>query len=144
MLKYIIRESYFFYVEENAVLIPVKNWISMSSGEISAQTLLLKEIFENGKADYDEYNIIVSHEEICLLDSIDKQILNLPNNYPFDIYIISNGQLNQKDFQLNYGFYEYAPLGNQLQVAKRTGNHLELSDGAEYLLSYSTVKSSRM
>ncbi|MBW2662660.1 MAG: restriction endonuclease [Deltaproteobacteria bacterium] len=97
------------------------------------RSLLFQELLENGLAQKENRKILVPHEEICRLSSIDQKILELPDPYPFDIRIDASGILHESDMQLVLGFYEYNH-GNQL-FGECTGCILTLEDGTEYLLS---------
>ena len=95
--------------------------------------LLFQELLENGLAHKENDKIFIPHEEICRMSSIDQKILNLPDLYPFDIRIDSLGMLQDSDFKLELGYYEYNH-GNQL-FGNCTGCILTLQNSAEYLLS---------
>jgi SNF2 family DNA or RNA helicase len=57
----------------------------------------------------------------------------LPDEYPYEIYIQSDGQLNQNSFKFKYGFYDFAPNGSRFQV-ERNGAIIKIND-TQYLLS---------
>ncbi|HWP47709.1 MAG TPA: SNF2-related protein [Candidatus Limnocylindrales bacterium] len=114
--------------------IPLKSWNNYPfPANAYAQVLLFRELLDNGKALADETSILVPHEEICTLSTIDQQLLNLPPPYPFDIRVDASGMLQQQDFQFKWGFYEH-PQGRQL-FGERIGCLLKLEDGTQYLLS---------
>jgi len=104
---------------------------SIDSG--SPHALLFQELLENGLAQKENEKVLIPHEEICRLSSIDQKILELPDPYPFDIRIDASGMLHESDMQLVLGFYEYNH-GKQL-FGGCTGCILTLEDGTEYLLS---------
>jgi SNF2 family DNA or RNA helicase/HJR/Mrr/RecB family endonuclease len=98
-----------------------------------AQFAILNELLDNGFADQTSDSYEVETKQILKLNEIDKQILCLPHNYPYEIYIQSHSQLNQSDFKFDFGFYDFTPNGNRL-FAKRTGAIIVI-EGREYLLS---------
>lgn len=106
--------------------------LDRSSDEVP-HLLLIQELLDNGQAEEKNGFIHIPHEEICSLASIDQKILNLPDPYPFDIKISAKGMLQDPDFKLDYGFYEY-DHGAQFFV-DRIGSILKFEDGQENLLS---------
>jgi hypothetical protein len=76
--------------------------------------------------------------EILKLSDIDKQILDLPNSYPYEIFIESDGVLSQNTFKFKYGFYDFSPNGTRLNT-KRNGTILYVDD-TPYLLSENQYK----
>lgn len=106
---------------------------SESIDSSSPRAFLFQELLENGLAQKENGKVLIPHEEICRLSSIDQKILKLPDPYPFDIKIDASGMLQDSDMQLVLGFYEYNH-GDQL-FGERTGCILTLDDGTEYLLS---------
>ena len=122
----------FFILDNSGVYVDVIEWPQKQT-EYLSQLSILNELSDNGFADYSAKSCEVEVSEILNLSEIDKQLLNLPNNYPYDIYIQSDGQLNQNTFKFKYGFYDFIPNGSKLQV-KRNGPVLEIDDNY-YLLS---------
>ena len=87
--------------------------------EYLSQLSILNELCDNGFAEYTIDTCEVEASEILNLSEIDKQILCLPNQYPYEIYIQSDGQLNQSSFKFKYGYYDFTPNGTRFTV-KRT------------------------
>lgn len=121
-----------------SILDQLGNKISVSSweqiqAEYLSQLSILNELCDNGFAEYTNNTCEVETNEILNLSEIDKQILCLPNQYPFDIYIQSDGQLNQSSFKFKYGFYDFTPNGTRF-IVKRNGAIIEI-ENREYLLS---------
>ncbi|MCP4345512.1 MAG: DEAD/DEAH box helicase family protein [Desulfobacterales bacterium] len=94
---------------------------------------LFHELLENGLADEKNDKILIPHEEICRLSSIELNTLDLPDTYPFEIKIDPDGLLQSPDFKFKLRFFEYNN-GNQL-FGKHEGCVLTLNDGTQYLLS---------
>ena len=116
MFKWKYDNRFSFYIHDNLGLsVYVTSWPNLQA-EYLSQISILNELFENGFADYTANSCEVEVSEILNLSEIDKQILNLPTNYPYDIYIQSDGQLNQYNFKFKYGFYDFIPNGSKLHV----------------------------
>lgn len=122
----------FFLLDGNRNKISVSYWAQHQENYLS-QLSILNELIDNGFAKITVDSCKVETTEILALSDIDKQILDLPNNYPYEIYIQSNGQLNQSNFKFDFGFYDFTPNGNRL-LTKRKGALIEIED-RRYLLS---------
>ena len=97
-----------------------------------AQWLLIKELLDNGQAEASEKEVHIPFEEVCRLESVDQELLGLPEPYPFEIEIRSDGTFNQSEFRYNYQFLkpDWKPL-----FPKRTGCILRLTEEWVYLLT---------
>ncbi len=97
-----------------------------------AQWLLLKELLDNGQAESSGNEIHLPCEEVCCLSSVEQQLLDLPEPYPFDIEVRSFGTLNQPEFRYNYQFLkpDQKPLHPE-----RIGCLLRLTQEWKYLLT---------
>ena len=97
-----------------------------------AQWLLLKELRDNGQAEISDTSILIPCEEVCCLNSDEQQLLGLPEPYPFDISLRSDGTFNQSEFQYIYEFLksDWKPLH-----PKRIGCVLRLTETWAYLLT---------
>ena len=71
-----------------------------------AQWLLLKEFLDNGQAESSDKGIHLPSEEVINLETIDQELLGLPEPYPFDIEIRSLGTLNLPDFRYVYQYLQ--------------------------------------
>ena len=97
-----------------------------------AQWLLLKELLDNGQVESSDMGIHIPYDEVCCLDTIEQQLLGLPELYPFDIEIRSSGTLNQPDFRYDYQFLK--PDQKPLHP-NRIGCVLRLTEEWMYLLT---------
>ncbi len=122
----------FYFVNKLGNKIPVSDWEKLQS-EFLSQLAILTELHDNGLADYTDNACEVECIDILKLSEIDKQILDLPNNYPYEIFVESDGVLTQNTFKFKYGFYDFAPNGTRLSTT-RNGARLKLEEN-EYLLS---------
>jgi SNF2 family DNA or RNA helicase/HJR/Mrr/RecB family endonuclease len=130
---YTYSNSFFFSIENNeGQRIPISNWDDLKN-DFLAQLSILYELHDNGLADFKNDTCEVETVEILKLSDISKQILGLPDEYPYEIYIQSDGQLNQNNFKFKYGFYDFAPNGTRFQ-AQRIGAIISIN-GTDYLLS---------
>lgn len=123
---------YFYLVQETEEEIPTAQWSNYQDDFLS-QITILKELVENGLATYSQFTCEVETDEVLKLSDVDRQILGLPNSYPYEIYIQSDGQLNEQSFKFKYGFYDFTPNGSRFN-ARRSGAALEIGDET-YLLS---------
>ena len=78
--------------------------LSTDAYQAQAQWLLLKELLDNGQAETSGMGIHLSSDEVCRLDSVEQELLGLPEPYPFDLEIRSFGTLNEPEFRYNYQF----------------------------------------
>src|SRR5690606_7913282 len=78
----------FYFLNESGSKIPVSEWEKLQS-EFLSQLAILSELHDNGLADYTENSCEVETIEILKLNDIDKQILELPNSYPYEILVES-------------------------------------------------------
>ncbi len=122
----------FFFLSQLDVKTPVSSWGGLQA-EFLSQLAILSELYDNGLADYTNDACEVDSLNILKLSEIDKQILELPDSYPYDIYIESDGVLTQNNFRFKYGFYDFAPNGTRLK-ADREEAILYVNDN-KYLLS---------
>lgn len=121
----------FYFLSNLGNKIPVSEWEKLQS-EFLSQLAILTELHDNGLADYTDNSCQIGSIDILRLDDIDKQILDLPSNYPYEIFVESNGTLTHSSFKFKYGFYDFAPNGTRLN-ANRNGAILSVEEN-EYLL----------
>lgn len=98
-----------------------------------AQWLLLKELLDNGQAELSDIGVHIPFEEVCCLELTEQELLGLPEPYPFEIEIRSDGTFNQPEFRYNYQFLkpDWKPL-----YPTRIGCVLRLTDEWAYLLTH--------
>lgn len=118
MFKYEINKNKFsFYFLNNfGKQFLVSEWNSLENDFLS-QIAILRELIDNGLADYTESTCEVEIINILALSKIDKNNLDLPESYPFEIYIESEGVLTQNTFKFKYGFYDFCPNGTRLDTS---------------------------
>lgn len=80
--------------------------LSTDAYHAQAQWVLLKELLDNGQAELSDTEIFIPCEEVCRLDFVEQSLLGLPEPYPFDLEIRSDGTFNQTDFRYNYQFLQ--------------------------------------
>jgi SNF2 family DNA or RNA helicase/HJR/Mrr/RecB family endonuclease len=133
-LKYICLENKFsfYFINEIGIKMPFTDWEKLQT-EFLSQLAILNELLDNGLADYTENTCDVESINILRLSEIDKQILELPNIYPYEILIESDGVLTNSTFKFRYGFYDFCPNGSMLKT-KRNGAIVSV-DEIEYLLT---------
>src|SRR5690606_18944712 len=122
----------FYFLNESGSKIPVSEWGKLQT-EFLSQLAILIELHDNGLADDTENSGEVETIEVLKLNDIDKQISELPNSYPYEILVESDGTLTHTSFKFKYGFYDCAHNGTRLKVS-RIGALIKI-DEIEYLLS---------
>ena len=138
MLKWKFDNGFIFSIEnEKENKLPVNQWPSVEKNYIS-ELSLINELRDNGFTEETSTTVTVPTEEALVLGEVDKAILNLPNSFPYVVYIEPDGVLHQSNFSFKYGFYDFAPNGYRL-IYERNGPVLK-SETNEYLLSSSQYK----
>lgn len=122
----------FYFLNELGIKVPVSELEKLQS-EFLSQLAILTELHDNGLADYTENSCEIESIDILRLNEIDKQILDLPNSYPYEIFVESDGTLTHNTFKFKYGFYDFAPNGTRLKTT-RNGAVIKFDEN-EYLLS---------
>ena len=107
--------------------------LSPDAHQAQAQWLLLKELLDNGQAETSNKGVHIPSEEVCHLESVEQELLGLPEPYPFEIEIRSDGTLNQSEFRYNYQFLK--PDWKLLHPT-RIGCVLRLTEEWAYLLTH--------
>ncbi len=134
ILKYTQFDKHFsfYFLDKSGDKISVSDWDRLQS-EFLSQLAILSELHDNGLADYTENSCEVESINILKLNDIDKLILELPNSYPYEILVESDGTLTHNSFKFKYGFYDFAPNGTRLKIS-RNGATIKIEQ-TEYLLS---------
>ena len=107
--------------------------LSIDDYQGQAQWLLLKELLDNGQAELSGMEIHLASDEVCRLNSVEQELLGLPELYPFDLEIRSSGTLNEPEFRYNYQFLK--PDRKPLHP-ERISCVLRLTEEWAYLLTY--------
>lgn len=127
----------FYFLDESEIRIPVNNWSNLTL-EFLSQLAIFNELKDNGMADFSDNSCDIETLEILKMCEIDKRILDLPCNYPYEIFIESDGVLSQNNFKFKYGFYDFSPNGNLLTA---TRNNAEIYvNNSTYLLTENQYK----
>jgi len=132
------KESFSFFLQnESNEIVPFVEWDRYTSDFLS-EISILNELKDNGFAQLSDNHLIIDNPEILSLNYYDKQILGLPNNYPYEIYIESDGILTHESFKFKYGFFDFCPNGTRLK-SKRNGAIIQINE-SEYLLTENQYK----
>ncbi|MGL5235146.1 MAG: SNF2-related protein [Empedobacter falsenii] len=123
----------FYFLNDMGSKIPVSEWRKLQLEFYRSELPILIELHDNGLADFTDKSCEVESIYILQLNDIDKQILELPNAYPYEIFVESDGTLTHNAFKFKYGFYDFAPNGTRLK-ANRKGALLIVEEN-QYLLS---------
>jgi HJR/Mrr/RecB family endonuclease len=134
ILKYLNDNSRFsfYFLNESGSKVYVSKWEKLQA-EFLSQLAILTELHDNGLADYTENSCDIETIDIVRLSELDKQILDLPKIYPYEIFVESDGTLTHNSFKFKYGFYDFAPNGTRLKTT-RNGAVIKVEEN-EYLLS---------
>jgi len=134
ILKYLQDNNRFsfYFLNESRSKVPVSEWEKLQT-EFLSQLAILTELHDNGLADYTDNSCEIESIDILRFNDIDKQILDLPNSYPYEIFVESDGTLTHDSFKFKYGFYDFAPNGTRLRTT-RNGALIKVEEN-EYLLS---------
>lgn len=124
----------FYFLDNSESRIPISGWNTLQT-EFLSQLAIINELHDNGLADYTENSCEVDSVNIVRLNEIDKLILGLPNIFPFEILIESDGVLTNNSFKFRYNFYDFFPNGSILKT-KRIGAIINIEE-CEYLLNES-------
>lgn len=118
---------------ENLSLMEYAANLPSEAHQAQAQWVLLKELLDNGQAEYVDMGVQIPYEEVSQLESTDQDLLGLPEPYPFDIEIRSHGTFNQSEFRYNYNFLkpDWKPM-----YPNRIGCILRLTEKWAYLLTH--------
>ena len=116
-----------FYDEQNGQQVDIDCWNVL-------QKDILMELCDNGFAMLSNNMVSVSPENIYQLDEIERKMLGLPSEYPYDMYVEANDStLTQDDFQYKISFYSFYPGGDMLSYSTK-GCFLVIS-GTTYLFN---------
>ncbi len=135
-LKFTWRETLtaiqFTAPSDNLSLTEYANNLLSEAHQAQAQWLLIKELLDNGQAEASDTAVHIPFEEVCRLESVEQELLGLPEPYPFEIEIRSDGTLNQPEFRYIYQFLkpDWKPLH-----PTRVGCVLRLTEDWAYLLT---------
>ena len=123
-------------------LIEFEQWLS----EINNPTIfnVINDLIVNGTAALENDKIVtIFYDDLCQLDEFEYSTLNLPEPYPFDIYIdIVGSGLKDPNLKLKYSFQDFAHgngSGNILfNQEQKIGGYLK--NKSEYLLNSKQFK----
>lgn len=121
--KHVVR----FYSEKDGARTNISDW-----GFISKDILI--ELCDNGFAIKTDTSVEVPPENIYLLDEIERKMLGLPPEYPYDMYVTTDKPIaTLDDFYYKVLFFSFYPGGDILQYDAE-GCFLSV-DGVEYLFN---------
>ncbi len=118
MFKWKFDQVFLFAIQsKDGGLLPIVEWEQEKS--YTAHKAILDELAENGFAEVKETCYEVHPEDIYQLADFERQVLELPDFYPYEIYVQADGMLNQATFKYKYGFYDFAPNGNRFKASRK-------------------------
>jgi len=139
MIKLLFKRSQidFKFELDNREYIPFNQWLHYVNDV--AIINVINDLIVNGKASLeDENTIMVLYEDLSQLDDYEYSTLNLPELYPFDIFIdIVGSGLKDLNLKLRYSFQDFAHKNGSGNILFNK-NHLKgayLKSTSEYLLN---------
>lgn len=119
MLNYEYNDHNFIFsfLNDKGEIALQKNWKDFHS-EFLSELAILNELHDNGFAEFTDDACVLSDTQLLVLDELDKRILGLPPQYPFEILIEQDGNLIDKTFKFKYGFYNFTPNGTKLKACR--------------------------
>lgn len=126
--KYIPNEQVVkFYEDRNGQLLTSEEWNLL-------QKDILSELCDNGCAVLSDNCVSVPTGNIYLLDEVERKLLGLPSEYPYDMYVeTNNSTLTQDDFSYRVSFYTFYPGGSVMNC--RVDGCFVMSEEGAYLLN---------
>lgn len=124
-----------FYCEENGKTIAISEWVSK---EYSTHFGCLQELVDNGFGEATSTEFLIPYIGVYELEKLDREALDLPPLYPFDLYIQREGLITNPNFKYTYSFRTFAPNGDILQLISKNGPVIILKLGSSeqsYLLT---------
>ncbi len=114
LINRIEKEEFIFSIFNEGKKVIIQSWVE--SG-YAAYYEPLQELVDNGYGTIqgDEYHI--PFLSIYELDTIEREILELPSTYPFELYIQSSGLITKANFQYTYSFCSFAPNGDRYKYS---------------------------
>lgn len=136
MFKWNLCNGFFkFNVEENGSIIDISSWVG---NDYQRHFGALQELVDNGMGICTDTEYHIPYRSIYELAEIDREILDIPPIYPFDIYIQTDGIITKSGFKYNYSFRTFAPGGDCLHLKTKEGPVVRLQLGnvdQDYLLT---------
>lgn len=117
------------YIKEGKT-IPYSAWKDDSEASIYAD--IVSEFFDNGQAFIHESGCELSYDAVYALSTSERNLLSIPELYPYTIYVQPKGLLKDASFQYAVAFRE-SKLGRRFSV-KRKGAIIN-TGSQEYLLN---------
>ncbi|MGL4851030.1 MAG: SNF2-related protein, partial [Phocaeicola sp.] len=133
LIRNIKNGNYCFTLMNNGGnnLIPISEWLSTSGVSYLEP---LQSLVDNGYGESDDYEFQIPFIHIYELDSIEREMIEFPTLYPYEIYIQQDGLITRPDFRYKVSFCSFAPNGERFVVKSRSGVILSL-DRQDYMLS---------
>ncbi len=94
----------------------------------------LQSLVDNGCGEKDEYSYFIPFVALYELDMIEREMLDLPSLYPYEIYIQQDGLITRPDFKYTITYCNFAPNGTRFILSSRCGSIISL-DIQDYMLT---------
>ena len=104
------------YIKDGRTL-PYSAWMEDSEATVYAD--IVNEFADNGQAFIHESSCELSYEAVYTLSTYERNVLSIPELYPYIIYVQPKGLLKDSSFQYTVAYRE-SKLGRRFQI-KRQG-----------------------
>jgi SNF2 family DNA or RNA helicase len=133
ILTEVYEKGYSFCLKYNGESIDISEWNrNIESNEDVVAYQLLNQLVDDGSGQINDKHFLISHEAVSTLPQEERDILNLPDPFPFDIEISALGNLTDPAFKYQY---KYLNGGTQSFVnPRRIGSLLQISNEESYSL----------
>ncbi|KMP10825.1 hypothetical protein UR09_05140 [Candidatus Nitromaritima sp. SCGC AAA799-A02] len=129
----ICDKGYSFSLDGEGELIDISGWDrNIKNKEDTAALQLLSQLIDDGTAYISGNQIVVPHETVSILLQDERDLLDLPEPFPFDIEISGLGNLTDSDFKYQYRFLNGGSRG--FISPERIGSFLRISEEEGYSL----------
>lgn len=130
MIRIDKTDTFFYLTDKDDKCIPISEWKDLNFVFYDVLTTS----FDNGISRRNEQEFFVRNENIYLFEDAERDILGLPAEYPFEMYIQTNGNtLTQDGFKYDILFYTFYPGGYCLPF-NINGPYLHINE-CDYILS---------
>ena len=127
------NDGFSYQLKSSEEAVNISDWppLLKISQDLAAYQLL-SQLIDDGIAQSINNKILISHQSIVALPDDERDLLDLPENFPFDIEISSLGGLTESDFKYQYTFLSG---GTKAFInPKRIGSLLQITSDQEYTL----------
>ena len=127
------NDGFSYQLKSSEEAVNISDWppLLKISQDLAAYQLL-SQLIDDGIAQSINNKILISHQSIVALPDDERDLLDLPGHFPFDIEVSALGGLTESDFKYQYTFLSG---GTKAFInPKRIGSLLKITSDQEYTL----------